>query len=106
MSEKNYYLDYIIVRKDLSHVFGASNFNPVIHEMIAEAEKIYAETGAEKTYDMSHDGKVLTITVKFKTLESRDAVVKLWHDNVAKQKEFVDDHDHLEFDVKIYETDA
>ena len=107
MSEKNYYLEYTITRNSLTEPFGSQTSDPSLAKgLIAKAEEIYRQTGAEKSYQASPDGLSLVITVKFKTLESRDAVIKIYEEETAKNKDFVDDHNHLNIEYKLFETDA
>jgi len=107
MSEKNYYLEYTITRDSLTEPFGAQTSDPSIAKgWVKKAEEIYRQTGAEKTYQASPDGLSLVITVKFKTPESRDSIIKMYEEETAKHKDFVDDHNHLNIEYKLFETDA
>ena len=107
MSEKNYYLEYTITRSSLTEPFGAKTADPGIAKgWVEKAEEIYRQTGAEKSYNVSPDGLSLAITVKFKTPESRDSVIKLYEKETAKHKDFKDDHNHLNIEYKIFESDA
>lgn len=105
MSEKNYYLEYTIERNSLSERFGAQDQDPKIAtELIERANALVPD--AERVYTSSPDGLSLTITVKYNSKKDRDTIIKLYEEATANHKDFRDDHNHLNIEYKLFESDA
>lgn len=105
MSKKNYYLEYTIERNSLSERFGAQYQDPKLaSELIERADVLVPD--AEKVYTSSPDGLSLKITVKYKSKKDRDTIIKLYEEATVKNKDFRDDHNHLNIEYKLFESDA
>lgn len=105
MSEKHYYLEYTIERNSLSERFGAQHQDPILaSEIIERANKLVPDV--EKVYTSSPDGLSLTIRAKYKSKKDRDTIIKLYEEMQVKHKDFRDDHNHLNIDYKLFESDA
>tara|TARA_B100000925_G_scaffold267521_1_gene228041 strand:- start:317 stop:634 length:318 start_codon:yes stop_codon:yes gene_type:complete len=105
LSKKNYYLEYTIERNSLSERFGAQYQDPKLaSELIERANALVPD--AEKVYNSSPDGLSLTIRVKYKSKKDRDTIIKLYEEASVKNKDFRDDHNHLNIEYKIFESDA